>query len=189
SLGLKPQITDVTDKLFFKNPTEIQDKAIPEILAGKNIIGQSQTGSGKTHAYLLPLLNEIDEAKKEVQIIITAPTRELAIQIHEEIKLITKYASKEDKWRSRLLIGGTDRERMIKKLAAPPEIIIGTPGRIADMVSAGVLSIYSATAFVIDEADLMVEMKFMEKIDELLVRCDRNIQILVFSATIPQALK
>lgn len=189
TLGLNQKITEATDKLYFKKPTEIQQKAIPEILAGKNVIGQSQTGSGKTHAYLLPLMNEIDETKKEVQIVITTPTRELAIQIHEEIKLMTTYAGKEDIWRSRLLIGGTDRERMIKKLAEPPEIIIGTPGRIADMVHNGVISIFSANAFVIDEADLMVEMKFMENIDELLVRCDKDVQILVFSATIPQALQ
>lgn len=189
TLGLNQSIIKATNKLFFKSPTNIQEKAIPEILSGNNVIGQSETGSGKTHAYLLPLLNEIDESKNEVQIVITAPTRELAIQIHEEIKLLTIYTGKEDVWRTRLVIGGTDRERMMKKLNDPPHIIVGTPGRIADMVHTGVVSIYSATAFVIDEADLMVEMKFMENIDELLVRCNKDIQLLVFSATIPQALK
>src|SRR5699024_10961814 len=79
-----------------------------------------------------------------------------------EIKLLTTYTGKEDVWRTRLVIGGTDRERMMKKLNDPPHIIVGTPGRIADMVHTGIVSIYSSTAFVIDEADLKVEMKFMK---------------------------
>ena len=134
-------------------------------------------------------MNKIDETKKTVQIVITAPTRELAIQIQEEIKILISHANKKDIWHSRLLIGGTDRERMIKQLENPPHIIVGTPGRIADMVKSGAISVYEAAAFVIDEADLMVEMKFMETIDELLVRCNKSIQILVFSATIPNVLQ
>src|SRR5699024_8574967 len=156
---------------------------------GNNVIGQSETGSGKTHAYLLPLLNEIDESKSEVQIVITAPTRELAIQIHEEIKLLTTYTGKEEVWRTRLVIGGTDRERMMKKLKDPPHIIVGTQDRIADIVHTGMVSIYSSIALVMDVADLLVKMKYMKNINELLVRCNKDIQILVFSATIPQALK
>src|SRR5699024_1916178 len=112
AMGLKEEIMEVIEKLYFKQPTEIQRKAIPEILKGNSIVGQSQTGSGKTHAYLLPLLNQLNEKDKHVQIVITAPTRELAIQIHEEIKKITNLANKKDIWRSRLLVGGLDRERM-----------------------------------------------------------------------------
>lgn len=190
SLGLNDMILSVTEKLFFKQPTEIQRQAIPIILEGKSIVGQSQTGSGKTHAFLLPLLNDLDATKSDVQIVITAPTRELAIQLFEEIKTIRKIANKDDVWKMRLIIGGLDRKKMMEQLSSStPHIVVGTPGRILDMVDAGVLSIYRAKAFVIDEADLMLDLKFIDKIDALLVRSHKDIQILVFSATIPTPLQ
>lgn len=179
----------LVDQLHFKQPTDIQTQAIPDIINDKNIIGESQTGSGKTHAYLLPLVDKINREKQEVQVVLTAPTRELAIQIHEEVKQIVRYLAEEEVIKSRLVIGGLDRKRMMKQLENKPQIIIGTPGRILDMVHEGVLSIYQASSFVIDEADLMVELNFLESIDELLVRAKTDIQILVFSATIPQQLK
>lgn len=188
-LSLNDTILQVVEKLYFKQPTPIQREAIPEILAGKSIVGQSQTGSGKTHAYLLPILNQIDETKQEIQAVITAPTRELAMQIYEEIRTITELANKKNIWKTRLIVGGLDRERMMKQLENPPHIIVGTPGRILDMVNEGVISIYSASTFVIDEADLMLDMKFIEVIDELLVRSKQDVQILVFSATIPTPLE
>lgn len=188
-LSLNDTLLNVVQKLYFKRPTDIQSEAIPHIIAGKSIIGQSQTGSGKTHAYLLPLLNKLDEDKKEVQIVITAPTRELAMQIFEEIKTMTELAGKQNVWTSRLIVGGLDRERMIKQLQNTPQMIVGTPGRILDMVNEGAISIYSARSFVIDEADLMLDLKFIETIDELLVRSKKDVQILVFTATIPVQLQ
>lgn len=188
-LGLNNTMLHVVDELYFKEPTNIQVQSIPSILDGKSIIGESQTGSGKTHAYLLPLLNQIDESLEEVQIVITAPTRELSMQIFEEIKTITEIAQKEQVWITRLIVGGLDRQRMIKQLERKPHIVVGTPGRILDMVNEGVLSIYSATSFVIDEADLMLDFRFIDTIDELLVRSKKEVQILVFSATIPKQLK
>lgn len=188
-LGLNSEMTEMVKKLFFKAPTKIQQEAIPAILEGKSIIGQSQTGSGKTHAYLLPLLNQIDRSKQEVQIIITAPTRELSMQISEEIKTLAELAGKNEVWTSRLIVGGMDRQRMIKQLERTPRIIVGTPGRIMDMVNEGALSIYTASSFVIDEADLMFDFRFIETIDALLVRSKKNVQILVFSATIPEGLR
>src|SRR5690625_4279594 len=145
-LGLHNLMVDVTKKLYFKKPTRIQQEAIPAILNGKSIVGESQTGSGKTHAYLLPLLNQMNESLDEVQIVITAPTRELSMQIFEEIKTITSLANKEQIWISRLIVGGMDRKRMMKQLERTPHIIVGTPGRILDMVNEGVLSIYNATS-------------------------------------------
>lgn len=188
-LALNQTMLHVVENLYFKQPTNIQAEAIPLILAGKSIIGQSQTGSGKTHAFLLPLLNNLDDEKEEVQIVITAPTRELAMQIFEEIKTITRLANKENVWQTRLIVGGLDRERMMKQLERTPKIVVGTPGRILDMINEGVLSIYSATSFVIDEADLMLDLRFIDTIDELLIRSKKNVQILVFSATIPQQLQ
>lgn len=188
-LSLNETMLQIVRKLYFKKPTAIQREAIPYILSGKNIVGESQTGSGKTHAYLLPLLNQLDETKEEIQVVITAPTRELALQIFEEIKTMTELADKKDVWKARLIIGGLDRERMMKQLENPPHIVVGTPGRILDMVNEGVISIYKATSFVIDEADLMLDMKFIDKIDQLLVRSKKDVQILVFSATIPTPLQ
>lgn len=187
-LGLNETLLQVVDKLYFKKPTAIQEKAIPHILAGKSMIGESQTGSGKTHAYLLPLLNNIDPSKNEVQIVITAPTRELAMQLMEEVKTITTLADKEDAWRARLIVGGLDRKRMKRQLNTTPHIVVGTPGRILDMINEGVLSIYSAKSFVIDEADLMLDLNFIETIDALLVRSKKDIQMLIFSATFPKQL-
>src|SRR5690625_4429071 len=185
ALGLSEEIQQIVDELYFKKPTQIQEEAIPAILHGKSIIGQSQTGSGKTHAFLLPLLNRLEDDAEGVQIVITAPTRELAMQLHEEIKTMTTIANKENVWTSRLLIGGLDRQRMMKQLERTPKIIVGTPGRILDMVNEGVLSIYSATSFVVDEADLMLDLRFIETIDQLLVKSNQIDKIYVYTATIP----
>ena len=187
--GLKSEIEQAVEKLGFKNPTEIQAKVLPEVLNNQNVIGQSHTGSGKTHAYLLPLCNKIDETRHEVQMVITAPTRELAIQLSNEIKKLIEFAGKQDVWRSRLLIGGTDPKKQAEKLKNTPHIIVGTPGRILDMIKREALSIYTATSFVIDEADLMIDLGFMNDVDQLLVRSQRDIQLLVFSATIPERLQ
>lgn len=188
-LDLGSAMLNVVEKLYFTTPTPIQVEAIPAILAGKSIVGQSQTGSGKTHAYLLPLLNNIDSGNLNTQVVITAPTRELAMQIHEDAKEIIALLEQDVPMKSRLIIGGIDRERMVKQLKNNAQIIIGTPGRILDMVNAGALSIYSARSFVIDEADLMLDFRFIESIDELLVKCKKDVQISVFSATIPEQLQ
>lgn len=185
----QPVMTDVIDKLHFNKPTDIQAEVMPAILKGTSVIGQSHTGSGKTHAYLLPLFNNINADKRSVQFVITAPTRELAMQIHDEVKKIIKFAGKEQQWVSKLLVGGTDKQKMAEKLKNPPHIVVGTPGRISDLVKEEALSIYSATSFVIDEADLMLDLGFINDVDQLLVRSNKKVQLLVFSATIPQRLE
>src|SRR5699024_6126100 len=116
----------------------------------------------------------------EVQVVLTAPTRELAIQIHEEVKQIVRYLAEEEVIKSRLVIGGLDRKRMMKQLENKPQIIIGTPGRILDIVHEGVLSIYQAFFFVNDEYEFMVELNVLESIYALLVRAKTDIQILVY---------
>ncbi|WP_100010633.1 DEAD/DEAH box helicase [Lentibacillus sediminis] len=183
------EIRSAIEQLKFKKPTEIQQQIIPAVLKGTSVIGQSRTGSGKTHAYLLPLLSRLDEARQEVQLVITAPTRELATQIHEEVKTIIRYAGKEQEWSAKLLIGGTDKQKMMEKLKTPPHIVTGTPGRILDMVKEGALSIFSTASFVVDEADLMLDMGFIQEVDQLLVRSRQDIQLLAFSATIPERLQ
>ncbi|MEW9675787.1 DEAD/DEAH box helicase [Lentibacillus sp. L22] len=186
--AFQPTLMEAVQRLGFYQPTEIQQQVIPAVGQGRSLIGQSHTGSGKTHAYLLPLFNQINMEQREVQFVITAPTRELAMQIHEETKKIIHYADKDTQWTVKLLVGGTDRQKMAEKLKEPPHIVIGTPGRILDLVKAGALSLYTARSFVIDEADLMLDLGFLQEVDQLLVRCKSDIQILAFSATIPQKL-
>ncbi|ARI77040.1 DEAD/DEAH box helicase [Halobacillus mangrovi] len=188
--AINPTVSQMIEGLGFKEPTPIQQQVLPAALRGESLIGQSHTGSGKTHAYLLSLFNQLDEKAEHVQFVITAPTRELAIQIHEEVKKAIKHAEKEQVWRSKLVIGGTDKQKMMDKLSsAPPHIVVGTPGRILDMVKEEAIDLYEAKAFVLDEADLMLDLGFIEEVDQILVRMDPELQILVFSATIPERLQ
>ncbi|WP_425454161.1 DEAD/DEAH box helicase [Oceanobacillus bengalensis] len=189
AFSLDQRMIDVIGKLKFKQPTEVQEKVIPKVLKGQSVIGQSRTGSGKTHAFLLPLFNQLDTTKREVQFVITAPTRELATQLYDEVKKIITLADKEGEWIAKLLVGGTDKQKMKDKLKEAPHIIVGTPGRILDLVNENVLSIFSAKSFVIDEADLMLDLGFIDDVDKLLVRSKKDIQLLVFSATIPERLQ
>ncbi|MBX0358740.1 DEAD/DEAH box helicase [Halobacillus sp. Nhm2S1] len=183
-------VSQIVEGLGFKKPTPIQKQVLPAALRGESLIGQSHTGSGKTHAYLLPLFNQLDDEAEHVQFVITAPTRELAIQIQDEVKKAIQMAGKEEIWRSKLLIGGTDKQKMVGKLSSrPPHIVVGTPGRILDMVKEEAIDLYQAKAFVLDEADLMLDLGFIEEVDQILVRMDQDVQMLVFSATIPERLQ
>ncbi|MCC3356700.1 DEAD/DEAH box helicase [Bacillus sp. REN16] len=184
----QPFILDALKEIKFTKPTEIQERLIPSIQRGENAIGQSQTGTGKTHAYLLPIINMIDPERQEVQAVITAPTRELATQIHQEIGKITKF-SEENSITAKLFVGGTDKARAIEKLKTQPHIVVGTPGRIHDLVKEQALQVYKATQIVVDEADLMLDMGFIEDVDQIAARMPEDLQILVFSATIPEKLK
>lgn len=183
-------VSRIVEGLGFKKPTPIQKQVLPAALRGESLIGQSHTGSGKTHAYLLPLFNQMDDEADHVQFVVTAPTRELAIQIQDEVKKAIQMAGKEEVWRSKLLIGGTDKQKMVGKLSSrPPHIVVGTPGRILDMVKEEAIDLYQAKAFVLDEADLMLDLGFIEEVDQILVRMDQDVQMLVFSATIPERLQ
>lgn len=187
--NLKPWIQDVVDQLGFNNPTPIQHKVIPAVLRNENVIGQSQTGSGKTHAFLLPLFNQLAFDKKEVQFVVVAPTRELATQIFDEVKRISSFLNEQQQVRAKLFIGGTDRKRTIGKLTEQPQIIVATPGRLLDLVKDGSINLYTVRSFVIDEADLMLDLGLIHEIDQMLVKSNPEIQIMVFSATIPERLQ
>ena len=185
--NLKPFIIESVKELGFFEPTEIQERLIPTVLKGDSVIGQSQTGTGKTHAYLLPMIQKVNPYKEAVQAIITAPTRELATQIYQEVLKITK--NSEEEIAVRLYIGGTDKQRTIEKLKHQPHIVVGTPGRINDLVKEQALFVHSAPILIIDEADLMLEMGFLEDVDQIASRMAETLQMLVFSATIPEKLK
>ncbi|KON70091.1 DEAD/DEAH box helicase [Peribacillus butanolivorans] len=187
--NLKSYILDAVRTLGFDKPTEIQERVLPSLLKGSSLIGQSQTGTGKTHSYLLPIMNKLDAGKNEVQAIISAPTRELANQIYKEALKIADHFPEDEQIQVRCFIGGTDKQRMIDKLKTQPQLVIGTPGRIKDLVEAQALQVYTAKMLVVDEADLMLDMGFLEDVDLFASRMAEKIQMLVFSATIPEKLK
>ncbi|MFC4320802.1 DEAD/DEAH box helicase [Litchfieldia salsa] len=186
---LQPFILEAVSELGFTKPTEIQERLIPTILRGENAIGQSQTGTGKTHAYLLPIIQKIDALTPEVQVVITAPTRELATQIHQEVVKIIKHSDAKHPITSKLFVGGTDKQRAIDKLKTQPQIVVGTPGRINDLVKEQALYVHKAKTLVVDEADLMLDMGFIKDVDQIAAKMVEKLQILVFSATIPEKLK
>ena len=159
------------------------------LLKGESAVGQSQTGTGKTHSYVLPILEKIDPTRHEVQAIITAPTRELATQIYQETLKIAKHAPEGEEISVRLFIGGTDKQRTIDQLKTQPQIVVGTPGRISDLVAEQALFVHTASTLVVDEADMMLDMGFLEDVDQIAGKMPKNLQMLVFSATIPEKLK
>ncbi|MFY2154720.1 DEAD/DEAH box helicase [Cytobacillus firmus] len=188
-LNLKPFIIEAVKDFGFYEPTEIQERIIPAVLKGESAIGQSQTGTGKTHSYVLPILQKVDPSRQEVQAIITAPTRELANQIYHEILKVTEHCSEGEEITARCYIGGTDKQRTIEKLKKQPHVVVGTPGRINDLVKEQALFVHTAEILIVDEADLMLDMGFIEDVDQIAARMPEKLQMLVFSATIPEKLK
>ncbi|WP_042355029.1 DEAD/DEAH box helicase [Bacillus rubiinfantis] len=182
-------IIEAMQKFGFYTPTEIQKQMIPLVLKGENVIGQSQTGTGKTLAYVLPILEKINPDRQEVQAVITAPTRELASQIYQQISKITEFTQPKQSIITKLFIGGTDKQRTIEKLKIQPHIVVGTPGRVHDLVNEQALYIHTASTLVVDEADMMLDMGFIEDVDRVAARMPEQLQMLVFSATIPEKLK
>ncbi|WP_160721737.1 DEAD/DEAH box helicase [Bacillus sp. USDA818B3_A] len=185
----QPFIIEALNEFGFFEPTEIQERMIPLVQKGENAIGQSQTGTGKTYAYVLPILEKIDPDRQEVQAVITAPTRELASQIYQQILKVTEHCSPEGQIMTRCYIGGTDKQRTIEKLKVQPQIVVGTPGRIKDLMVEQALFIHTANILVVDEADMMLDMGFIEDVDKVAAKMPDKLQMLVFSATIPEKLK
>lgn len=184
----KPFITNALKDAGFSQPTEVQQRLIPLIQKKKSVVGQSQTGTGKTHTFLLPLMDRIDPTKNEVQVLVTAPSRELATQIYQAAKQIANFS--DPVIRVTNFVGGTDKKRQIDRLQhQQPHIVIGTPGRILDLVNEQALDIHTANAFVVDEADMTLDMGFLAEVDQIAGRLPEKLQILVFSATIPEKLR
>lgn len=181
----KPFLREAIEKLGFIEPTPIQKEMIPLILKGKSAIGQAHTGTGKTHSFLLPIVQRIVEEKQEVQAVITSPTRELAQQIFDALNQLIEETSIQAK----LFIGGTDKQRAIDKLKTQPQIVVGTPGRIRDLVKEGALLVHTASILVVDEADLAFDMGFIEDIDGFASVMPETLEMYVFSATIPVKLQ
>lgn len=186
--NLKPYLVKAVQAINFRQPTPVQEKVIPDILAGKSVVGQSATGSGKTHAFLLPIFTRINPDDQAVQAVITTPSRELAYQIYNAAKQLNKFADQPLTIHN--YVGGTDKQHQIDQLERKqPQLVIGTPGRVLDLINSQHLDIHTATMFVVDEADMTFDMGFLEPVDQIASHFPDNLQMMVFSATIPQKLR
>ncbi|MDR3306060.1 MAG: DEAD/DEAH box helicase [Endomicrobium sp.] len=182
-LNLSNEIIKAVSDLGFEEATPIQSLAIPKVMAGLDIIGQAQTGTGKTAAFGIPVLEKIDTKNKNVQAIILCPTRELAIQVSEELKLFSKYK------RGINIVpvyGGQPIQRQMAALSKGAQIIIGTPGRVIDHLERKTLKLESAIIAVLDEADEMLDMGFRDDIELILKNMPHERQTVFFSATMPK---
>ena len=184
-LGFNQKILDSIDSMGFEEPSQIQAEAIPEVLKGNDIIGQAQTGTGKTLAYGAPIINNIDLSKNSVSALILTPTRELAIQVNDELTRIAKYK----KLTLLPVYGGQPIDRQIRSLKRGVDIVVGTPGRIIDHINRKTLDLSQIDFLVLDEADEMLNMGFIDDIEEIIKGSNANRQTLLFSATMPEQIK
>lgn len=186
--NMHKEVMDLIHQCGFTSPTPIQEQVIPAAIRGKDVIGLSKTGTGKTHAYLIPIMQRIDPDKDHTQAVITAPTRELAMQIYEKAKMITEC---DPRILVTLYTGGRERSRDVEALEKrQPHIVIGTPGRIKDLfLNGGALRLDKARILVVDEADMTLEYGFLDEIDAFAGRMGEDLQMLAFSATMPDQLR
>ncbi|WP_196892911.1 DEAD/DEAH box helicase [Aureivirga marina] len=184
NLGLKQEIVEALTEIGYENPTPIQEESIPQILSsGKDLKAFAQTGTGKTAAFSLPIIQQIDVESKHTQAIILSPTRELGIQIADNIKNFTKYIKG---IRTVAVYGGAKIEEQIRGLKRGAHIVVGTPGRTLDLIKRGVLKLESTRFLVLDEADEMLNMGFKDELDAILEATPDTKQTLLFSATFPK---
>lgn len=185
TIGLSDARVEMLEGIGFTEPTEIQSKAIPAILEGRDIVGLSQTGTGKTAAYSLPFLEKIDLQDKSVQGLILTPTRELAMQVTQSLK---EFAVDRRLW-VLTVCGGQSMERQIRSLQKGVQIVVGTPGRVIDLLERGKLSFEDLRWAVLDEADEMLSMGFIDDVKRILRQSPANRQTACFSATMPPAIR
>ncbi len=186
-MGLSEDILRATDELGFEEPTDIQEKVIPEIL-NKNgdLIGLAQTGTGKTAGFGLPVIQQMDMSDKSVQVIILCPTRELCLQISKDFKKYSKYVKG---FKTLAVYGGANISTQINGLKAGPQVVVGTPGRTLDLIKRNKLKLNNIRTLVLDEADEMLNMGFREDLDAILHDTPKGRQTLLFSATLPAGVK
>ncbi|HVN65751.1 MAG TPA: DEAD/DEAH box helicase [Methanomicrobiales archaeon] len=186
NLALSHEVLRAIGDLGFEEPTPIQSLAIPVIRSGRDVIGQAHTGTGKTAAYGIPLLERIDPRNRAVQALVLCPTRELAIQVSEELTKLAKY-------RRGIIIlpvyGGQSMERQLSVLGRGVQVVIATPGRLLDHLRRRTISLDMVKYVVLDEGDVMLDMGFIEDIGAILARTPRGRQTVLFSATVPDAIR
>ena len=183
-LELSSEVLKAITAMGFEEPTPIQEKTIPVLLSGKDVVGQAQTGTGKTAAFGIPIIERMDKTNFGVQAIILTPTRELAVQVAEEMNKLGKF--------KRILAlpvyGGTSIERQIKALKKGVQVVVGTPGRVIDHIERGTLKLKDVQVVVLDEADEMLDMGFVDDITTILKETPDERQTLLFSATMPDEI-
>lgn len=183
-MGLSPQVLRALEEMGFEEPSPIQLKTIPLILQGGDLIGQAQTGTGKTAAFGVPIVQGLDHRSKKVQALVLAPTRELAIQVAEEITKIGRFAGV----KVVPIYGGQSYDRQIRALEHGAQVVIGTPGRVMDHIRRGTLKLDTVKLLVLDEADEMLDMGFIDDVEFILQNVPETRQTLLFSATVPEPI-
>ncbi len=186
NVQLREELTKAFVDLGYEKPTTVQQDALPILLEGHDMIAQSQTGTGKTAAFSIPILERLDPSSKNVQAIVLCPTRELAVQVKDEILKLGKYL---DKFNVACVYGGEPVPVQLRQLSKKPQIVVGTPGRTIDLLKRGKLVLSDANFLVLDEADEMLKMGFREDIEQVIDQTNSERQTLLFSATMPRAIK
>ncbi|MGI6702560.1 MAG: DEAD/DEAH box helicase [Clostridia bacterium] len=184
-MGLSSPIVRATDTMGFEEATPIQERTIPLLMEGRDVIGQAQTGTGKTAAFGIPLIERIEKDSRKVEGLVITPTRELAIQVAEEINRIGQYKG----IHALPIYGGQDIKRQIKALGGKPQIIVGTPGRLMDHMRRKTIRLQQVSMVVLDEADEMLNMGFLEDIETIMAGVPDGAQTMLFSATMPKPIR
>jgi ATP-dependent RNA helicase DeaD len=184
-LGLSQGVLDAIEALDYREPLPIQVEAIPVIMRGRDIIGQAQTGSGKTAAFGLPAVEQIDEASEDIQVLVLTPTRELCIQVAQALRTFSEFKGV----RVVACFGGQPIPEQTVQLRQGPQIVVGTPGRVMDLIRRGWLQLSDARYVVLDEADEMLSLGFMEDVEWILKKTPSGRQTLLFSATMPAPIR
>lgn len=183
-LNLSSEVLKAISAMGFEEPTPIQEKTIPILLSGKDVVGQAQTGTGKTAAFGIPIIERMDRTNFSVQAIILTPTRELAVQVAEEMNKLGKFK----RIMALPIYGGTSIERQIKALKKGVQVVVGTPGRVIDHIERGTLRLRDVKVVVLDEADEMLDMGFVDDITKILKETPEERQTLLFSATMAEEI-
>jgi len=185
--GFNQSILNSLRNKGYKNPTPIQKAAIPELMLGRDLLGQAQTGTGKTAAFALPLIEKLADNKElNAKVLVMTPTRELATQVAESFK---SYSSESSNFKTVAIYGGTDYRNQISALKRKVDVVVGTPGRIMDHIRQGTFKIKDINCLVLDEADEMLNMGFLEDIEWIIDKLPENKQMVLFSATMPSEIR
>lgn len=187
SLNISEVIIHALNEMGFEEPTPIQEKSIPVAMEGHDMIGQAQTGTGKTAAYGIPVLEKIlaSEPSREIQAVVLSPTRELAMQVAEELNHLAQFTSIQ----ALPIYGGQDMGRQLRRLRKCPQIVVATPGRLIDHLKRGTISLSHISTIVLDEADEMLDMGFIDDINLIMAATPDTRQTLLFSATMPKPIQ
>ena len=185
-LGLSPEVLKAVDKMGFEEASPIQTAVIPLLMSGRDVVGQSATGSGKTAAFAIPAIERVDPKQKHVQVLILCPTRELAVQVAEEV---SKLAYFKKGVMELPIFGGQSYERQFRGLKAGAQVVIGTPGRVMDHMEKGTLRLDNLKMVILDECDRMLDMGFRDDIEKVLSSTPKERQSLFFSATMPSVIR